>query len=94
MKGVGRLDHVDAYLELARRGVLDPDTHIQSSGGALKPTISATLLVDKSVSILMDLGLVDRYKPHRYTRVVMLTQNGKETLEDWDDTAADGLWPR
>jgi hypothetical protein len=96
-KGVARLDHIDMYRELARRGVLDPMTHIIRSDGGEMPTANATHLCFVCVRHCLDMGLIQQ---HRATtkfyssrkHVYMLTFDGRDTLLDWDDNTADGLW--
>lgn len=97
-KGVARLDHIDMYRELARRGVLDPMTHIIRSDGGEMPTSGAKHLCFVCVKQCLDMGLIEQHK--KTTRwyssrkhVYMLTFDGRDTLLDWDDTTAEGLWP-
>ena len=97
-KAVARLDHVSVYLELARRGVMDPVTHfIRHDGGAM-PTDGAISMMNAALREARDMGLIKRYddngNPYSARKhVYQLTTDGRDTLLDWDDTSADGLWP-
>lgn len=95
-KGTCRVDHADFFVEMARRGMLDPTTAIVRMNGASMPTESVKATMNIVTSFCLDLELIehaypgDRKRFHVYT----LTRDGLETLRDWDDTTADGLWSR
>ena len=92
--GVARMDVMERYEELARRGVLDPEMHFERYRGALRPTPSAKVAVGNAVEFCADGGLLEPFRPDdgRYKRTWMITKDGRETLNDWDDTTSDGIY--
>jgi hypothetical protein len=87
----------DLAVELARRGVLDPMTHIISDTGFMrpkKPTLAARMLIKSAISEAMSLGLIKEYNRNGRTLkgLFVATADGLATLKDWDDPRADGLY--
>lgn len=94
-KGRARLDHPNLIRHMCHRGMLDPETAMISKfdGGAKIPTESAKASLWTVVLWCEDVGLIRKMSPkNRYRRVYILTRDGKATLADWDDTAAEGLF--
>lgn len=93
-RGIYRLDTTDVALELARRGVLDPLGHFLRSDGAVRVTVQGAALVREALLFCKDAGLVEPYRPgyRGYRSVYELTQDGRATLDDWDDPTADGIY--
>lgn len=97
--GVARLDHNDLYVELARRGVLDPMVHLIKfdEGGAMAASHSAVVTIMSCIGDLDELGLIRRYDPSAKrssgnARHYRVTTDGQATLEHWDDPTSEGVW--
>jgi len=78
------------YLELARRGVLDPYEHIIRKKGGVIPSPVAKQIIWDASAYAIDRGLLKRTA----MGVLAITDEGHRTLQDWDDPAADGLYAR
>jgi hypothetical protein len=81
-------DH-SVVFEMARRGVLDPVEHFSWKSGRPTPTKVALNIVERAARQAVALGLVDEAGQLRFR----LCRDGLETLVDWDDTRADGVYP-
>lgn len=95
-KGTCRIDYVDFFEEMARRGVIDPATSIIRLNGAAMPTLNVRSVMNSAVSFCLDHELIHHAYPGKPKRfhIYTLTHDGAKTLRDWDDASADGLWAR
>ena len=82
----------DVVNEMLRRGALAPEMVMVGGHGNNKLTSVGRDHVRKSVRLAEDLGLIE--PAGRTAGLFRLTQDGVETLADWDDPDADGVYAR
>lgn len=96
-KGMFQLDHITYFEYMVKRGMLNPITSLVTTKSGLTTSDEARSMIYPIISYCLDLELIkhayppgDRRKKHVYE----LTRDGLETLKDWDDPNADGIWIR
>lgn len=74
--------------------MLDPATAVIRWKDVAAPTDSSRAIFNNVFSFCLDLGLIEHTYPgdRRRMHLYQLTRDGVETLNDWDDPKADGLW--
>jgi hypothetical protein len=90
-RGIEDIETTQFAVELARRGVLDPVDHFRSVGPAIAVSPSGLSLIRAAADLGVELGLLRSVRKGR-SRLCQVTKDGRETLEDWDDTTADGIY--
>ena len=95
-RDTARVDHVDFFEEMCRRGMIDPATSIIRLNGAAMPTQQVRATMNQVVQYCLDLDLIEHAYPgdRRRFHVYTLTKDGADTLRDWDDSDADVIWVR
>lgn len=94
-KESARFDQFPVYEEMVRRGVM-PERYLVRVGTSGMPTPSGRQVMDKCVNMMLDMGLIELKLPgvKRHRFLYTLTEDGMETLMDWDDPNSDGVYAR